>query len=332
MRKLIGVVVVLMALYGGYWAVASKAALRGAEAAVAQAQTEGWGNAKAVSLAGFPARFDLTFTEPMLRRGDGTLEWRAPLMQLFMLSYQPNKVIAWFPQDQVLRAGGQDFAVTVADMRASAAVSASPDLPLSDVTLVVKAPRIAAPGGAALAARELRAALRAGATAGQYDLGFELLDLDLPQALLAAQTGAALSGGAVPPTRAERLHLDAALSYDRAFDRHAGQTPPRLLAADLHDFEIRWGAMVLAASGAVEVTATGQPEGRIMLRATEWRQMLALAVEAGLIAPKLAPTLTAMAGQMAAASGGEALELPLIFAAGRMSLGPLPLGAAPYLQ
>ncbi|WP_415183392.1 DUF2125 domain-containing protein [Phaeovulum sp.] len=327
MRKLIGLVVVLLALYGGYWLVGSRAALRGAETALINARAEGWGDAEAVHLAGFPSRFDLTFTAPMLRRADGAVEWRAGTMQILMLSYRPNEVIAWFPHEQVLRAAGQDYAVTVEDMRASAGVSASPDLPLSHVTLVIKTPQIAAPDGSTLAAAEVRGAIRAAGEPGRYDLGVEVIDLDLPGATLAT-----LANGATIPQRIEWLHLDAALSYDRPLDRHTGETPPRLLATDLRDFELHWGGMALAAQGTVEITATGQPEGRILLRATEWRRMLDMAVDAGLIAPKLAPTMQALGAQMAAASGGEVLELPLVFANGRMSLGPLPLGAAPYLQ
>lgn len=321
MRRLIGLVLVLVVLYGGYWFVGARAVTATAQAALTEARASGQADAAGFALAGFPSRFDLTIDAPVARSADGAVEWSAALIQVFMLSYRPNKVIAWFAPRQTLRLGRQTFDLTVTDMRASAAVGLSTDLPLADVTLVGTAPRLVAADGAALAAREMRAALR-GAGEARYDLGVEVLDLDLP--------APALPQGM--PARLQRLYLDARVTLSAPLDRHARLGPPQVTAIELNLAEIVWGGMVLRADGAVSITASDQPEGRILIRATEWQQMLDLAAGAGLVAPKLLPTVQAMAAQMALSPGGDVLELPLVFANGRMSLGPLPLGPAPSLR
>ena len=88
----------------------------------------------------------------------------------------------------------------------------------------------------------------------------------------------------------------------------------------------------MLAEGAFDVTATGQPEGQIMLRTHDWQQMLQLAARAGIVPPERLIMFSAIAGQMAAQTDDGAIELPLTFRNGMMSLGPLPLGPAPYLQ
>jgi len=54
---------------------------------------------------------------------------------------------------------------------------------------------------------------------------------------------------------------------------------------------------------------------------------------AGLIKPEVAPTWVNVFALLAAQTGDpEDLDLPLVFAKGRMSLGPLPLGPAPRMN
>lgn len=323
MRRLIWLTVTLMALYGGYWVLGAQAVERGAQAALAAARADGRADAAAVDLAGFPSRFDLTVTEPRLQSRDGMLAWSAPVAQILALSYRPQEVILYAPPQQSLRLGRQIFALINEDMRASAAVRIGSDLALDRATAVLAAPRLQPQGdGPALAARELRAALRAG-DGPAYDLGVELLDLDLPPAIL--------TNGRLP-ARIARLHLDAALGLTAPLDRHALARPPMLSTLTLRSGTLDWGGMVLTADGTLEITATGQPEGRILLRTRDWQKAIELAAETGLLPPERLPMLLLIGGQMASQSADGALELPLIFRQGQMALGPMPLGPAPYLR
>lgn len=332
MRRLIWLVIALMALYSGYWFVGARAVERGAEAALELARADGRADAAGVSLAGFPSRFDLTFEAPRLQSGDGAIAWSAPFAQVFALSYRPNEVILYAPAEQSLRIGAGEFRLLNEDMRASAALRIGGDLPLDRATAIVTAPRLAPADGGdpaqTLAARELRAAIRAVETPNAYEIGLEVLDLDLPPAVLAAlgrETG--LSG------RIARLHLDGRMRLSTPLDRHVQwAAPPRMTAFDLAEARLDWAGLSVLAHGQVEITATGQPEGRIMLRTHDWQKMLQLALQAGLVPPERMIMFGAIAGQMAAQTDDGAVELPLSFHNGMTSLGPLPLGPAPYLQ
>jgi hypothetical protein len=56
-------------------------------------------------------------------------------------------------------------------------------------------------------------------------------------------------------------------------------------------------------------------------------------VAAGAIKPDVAPTITGFLNAIATQGGDpEVIPLPLIFANGRGTLGPLPLGPAPRLR
>jgi hypothetical protein len=128
-----------------------------------------------------------------------------------------------------------------------------------------------------------------------------------------------------------RLTLEAAAGFDQPVE-----TGGRLTALRLDGLRLDWGASALAADGRLEVGADGVPQGRILVRAEGWRPLLGLAVASGWLDPGLSPTWlrvleTLQAAGSETARAADALELPVIFARGRVSLGPLPLGRAPLL-
>ena len=61
--------------------------------------------------------------------------------------------------------------------------------------------------------------------------------------------------------------------------------------------------------------------------------MVPVMVALGLIKPEVTETVTRAMELLAQQDGTpEVLDVPLVFQNGRMSLGPVPLGAAPYLR
>ena len=67
MRALLGLVVVAFLGWSGWWWVASGAARKGTETAVASLRAQGWDAAYAdLTVAGYPNRIDLTATAPRL--------------------------------------------------------------------------------------------------------------------------------------------------------------------------------------------------------------------------------------------------------------------------
>ena len=327
MRALIWITAVLSLAYGGYWVVASSQVRAGATRALDEMRADGRADYSAVSLSGFPSRFDLTITDPVI--SDGQASWRAPFLQVFALSYRPNHIIAVWPHEQTLAVAGQSIAVTSDDMRASAVFGAQTALPLDRSTFVASALRLASDADWGLGLAELRAATeRAGGDPLRHKIGLEARGLAPSPALKSL-----IDPQGILPSEAEILRLDATLDFDRALDRLAGEGGgPRLLALTLTEARLGWGDLVFSAAGSLTFDPAGVPQGRIDLRAESWREMLRLAVAAGVVQPDAAPALERGLEQVALAGGAaDVVELPLTFAGGWINLGLIPLGPAPRL-
>ena len=121
MRTLFVVVALLAALYGGYWFIGQSQIERRAEAALADLEARGWDVAYSdLSTTGFPSRFDTTVSDIALTSPDGGIAWAAPFVQVFALSYRPNRIIAAWPDMQSLAVGGQRLDIAAQGLRASA--------------------------------------------------------------------------------------------------------------------------------------------------------------------------------------------------------------------
>ena len=326
MRKLTFLVVILAALYGGYWFFGSRAIENSARQGLVDLQADGWDvRYSDLSTAGFPSRFDTTVTDLSLRSPDGLTGWNGPFVQVFALSYQPNKVIAALPQDFVLTVAGDDYAFTSDRLRASGAVRANSALALADITLEADQLAVSSARLGQITLNRGLAALRAVRDMpNRYDTYLELNDLARETPLLVRDR---------LPDRLERFVFDGAMTFDRPLDRHGfdGTGPePALREVDLRNMALDVADMSLTASGQLTVDALGVPDGRITFRTAQWRQLIDYLVVAGVIEPGMRRTVTNVAQAMAA--GGGELALPLSFQNGFMSIGPLPLGPAPRLR
>src|SRR5690606_31763771 len=106
LKALTVLAVVATFIWCGYWFVGARAldrAIGQGLAHVPALSTEGH------TIRGFPNRFDITFDAPHLR-AEG-VDWQAPFVQVFALSYRLNHLIAVFAHDQLLQAGGLSVAV-----------------------------------------------------------------------------------------------------------------------------------------------------------------------------------------------------------------------------
>lgn len=324
-RGLTVAAVVLAGLYGGYWFVAASAAERGANAAVAALDARGWDVAHdGIRVAGFPSRIDTTVTAPRLADPATGLGWEASSFAVFALSYRPNEVIASWPREQVVTVPGDRIAVTSDSMQASAAVAAAGDLPLDSVTFDAMAVQAAADSGwSAAADRVLAAFRRAGPGPADYDLFVEATGLTLPAPLVAALDPQGRLGAA-----AEVLRADVAVTLDQPLNRH--MTGAAATAITLRSAHLAWAGTDITATGTLTAGDGGLAEGRITVNVQDWRRLLEVAADTGAIAPgRLAMAEGALAAIADPATG--ILSMPLTLANGQMSLGPLPLGAAPRM-
>lgn len=327
MRALLWVVIAVAVTWGGYWFVGARALESGAQAWF-QTQTEAGLVAERsdLSVSGFPNRFDLTVTDLRLADPDTGYGWTAPFVQVLSLSYKPWHIIAAFANQQQVRTPWQDLAVASDRLQGSVVIVPGTNLTLDRLTLVGDAMRVTSDLGWTASVDTLRFATKQVEPGGRHhEIGLEMLGLGPDPSVTAA----------VPdfPEKLEKFRLDASVTLTAPLDRMAGQSHPRPSQIDVKEVQLVWGSLVLFGTGSIAAAADGVAEGRIALRLTNWREAIPLAVAAGLIKPEVAPTWQNMFALLAAQTGDpEDLDLPLVFAKGRMSLGPLPLGPAPRMN
>lgn len=320
MRKLTFLITVAAVLYSGYWFVGSSTIEDGARQGLEDLRNAGWQvDYDDLSTVGFPSRFDTTVTALTLESPDAGLALTAPFVQVFALSYQPNKVIAVAPSDFAVTRYGIPFAVTDDRLRASAAVRPNTALELSDLTVEAHGVTVTSPDLGRLTLERGLAALR----------GVD----DVPNTYDAYLDMSALAGGSRNdglPSRVERFVFDARVVTDRPLDRHGFDGTgrwPSLRGIELRQMALDLPDMSVTASGTLTIDDLGIPDGRITLRTAEWRQLIDYLVAADVIDDGMRRTVRNVA-QTLAAGGGE-LVLPVAFDNGFMSVGPLPLGPAP---
>ncbi|SFR56315.1 hypothetical protein SAMN04488005_2915 [Yoonia tamlensis] len=327
MRRLTFFVLFLAALYSGYWFVGARAVAHGAQVAIAQARAEGWDLTYSdMNTLGFPSRFDTTLSDISIAPRGADWQWAAPFLQVFALSYQPNRVIAAFADDQTLRIGGQTLQITAEGLRASAGVAANTALSFDDAAVAVGGVAVASDFGWQLGLDRALVALRAAPAAeNRYDAYFDADRITLPMPVAQQIDPTGVLGAVLT-----RAVFDSALTFDRPLDRHAvdGRGPaPKATRFTLRNLTLIWGPVEIRAQGAFDIDPLGNPDGRITFRSDQWREIIDLMVAAGAIDAGLAPTYVTFANALAV--DGGAPEFPLQFRDGRMSLGPLPIGPAP---
>ena len=330
MRKLMFLLVLLTVLWSGYW-FAGSSMIRGAAEEWFAAQAAGGMTAEktALTVAGFPNRFDLsaegiTFADPASGIG-----WDAPFAQVFAMTWKPWHIIAALPPTQVVTLPDQTITIASEGLRASGRVRPAGNLPLA--MAIAESGAILATSSQGWTAGADTAVLSLGAAAGKanaYDIAVDIAGLAPDPALLQQL----VAGGDLPPAIAE-IRLRATATLTAELDRHAGDTSPRLAAVDLTDTLVTWGDVLLTATGSIAPDDQGYAAGRIAFSVTNWRKMMPMLVASGSVKPELARTVETMLDGLARQTGdAEVLKLPLVMKDGWMSMGPLPLGPAPVLM
>jgi hypothetical protein len=330
MRILTALVILAAMLWGGWWFVGSRAETRAVKAFFAAQQAGGrLAEYSSLGVEGFPNRFDLTVNDIALGDRAAGVTWRAPFAQLLALSYNPYHYIAALPHRQELQTPDGDFTLTSSKMEASLKLAPGLAFALKEFIAVVNDPALSSSLGWKVAAKSLRVATRRlpGRKTAQ-EIGIAADRITPGDGLKALLDPA----GKLPATLSQ-AYVDAEAGFDAPIDRHLGRRPPHLTDLRVKDAHLNWGPMLLSARGKLTIGADGVPEGRIMLKAKDWRGMVGIAVGLGLIRPEMAPTVTNMLAELAKTSPDPGtVELPLAFQSGRMSFGPLPLGPAPQLR
>ncbi len=328
---LIGLPLVGLAAWIGYWHLAATGKQAALEGWLAERRAAGWAaEAEAMRVAGFPNRFDTLVEGLTLADPASGWAWRAPEFRIFMVAYQPNKAVVEWPKVQSLAVPGEVAEITSEQMRASISFIPGVSLALDRATVELDKVDVAGRAGwTAALGRGVAAVWNAEESRGlanAYDVA-----LDGKRIRLAEPLKKLIDPGGVLPAEIDALLLDATAALDAPIDRAAveGEKPAlRTLSVRKADFD--WGELGLSLKGSLTVEADGRPEGEFDLRARNWREMLKASARSGLITEATADTIKAGLELVSLlAGGGDSIDLTLRLTGGRAFLGPVPLGPAP---
>jgi hypothetical protein len=326
MRRLTWAAGVLAVLWCGYWAAGTYAIRSGAAAALQEAARHGTlETVPQIAMAGFPTAFDVQLQPMDLRNPSSGLRWQSPSLRLHAALWQPWRIVASLADDHVLTLPDQQLAIVASEPRASLSVTPNARAALSQVTATLADAVIRSSQGWQFAAAKVAfdTTLQA-EPAHTYRITLDATDLQ-PDPVLMARTGLADS--------LQTVRLEALATLSGPLDRTSGETPPALEQLHLLQAQVLWGTVQLTAAGTITPDAEGLAEGRIDISITDWRLLVAALVGVGVITADAAPTVEGLLGAFAAQDGTpDVLTMPVVFAGGRASLGPLPLGPAPRLR
>jgi len=331
MRKLLVVILGLFLAWGGYWFIGSSTAQRAIAGWLDARAAQGWvANYSSVKTRGFPHRFDTTISDLELADPGTGLAWSAPFFQILTLSYTPNHIIAAWPHTQTIASPYEKITVTSDRMIGSIVFQPKTALTLLRTSIELDNFGLASDLGWSAQVEKGRFATRqTTARENAHDIYFEATGVQ-PSVAFRSRLDPA---GLLPKT-VTTLKLDTTVDFDAPWDRFAiERRRPQITALKVNDLTATWGKLDLRAAGKLTVSPDGQLNGQIMVRARNWREMLAVAVDAGLVARTISGTLENALAFMAGASGDpDMLEAPLKFRNGSLSFGPIPLGPAPRLK
>ena len=331
--RLLMVPLVLGLVWTAWWSIGANAQEEAIEAWLAERAAAGWqAEHAAVEVTGYPGSFDRQIKGLVLT--DPVQGWSlsAPWLASSSPSFEPSRFTVTAPSRFTFAVPGQRVAVGTGVNRFGLDVAAAPSMPLDaarlDVSdLVLEAAdwtASAASLAAAVAERE-----RSAGPANSYHMKLEASEVVLPAPLVAAID----PSGRLEP-RFQRLLVDGHVALDHALDRdfvEAGELSARSIVLDRAHF--RWGEMALDASGRVDADADGRAEGKLELTVTNWKRMVRVAEESGVIGHKVARGIEAALGLASMFGGREgAIDVPLAFEGGRIWIGPVAVGAAPRIS
>ncbi len=330
MRKLIVLIVVLATAWGGYWFVGSSTVQSGMTNWISIQQNNGLNIAySTLKTRGFPNRFDTTIKDIQIADPRSGNVWSAPFFQILALSYKPNHIIAFWPNEQTIQIANERIDITSEQIKASVVFDPDTALTLNRSSFVLDDFDLnSEQGWSTQIGSGLFATRQMPNQENSHGVALTLNDVRPSAGVLAE-----LDPSSTLPKTINTLSIDTVLEFDIPLDRFAFENqPPRVKTIKLNELKFIWGELNFRADGKVRVNRAGVLDGRINLSTKDWQRFLQLAVAAEVIKRNISQTVENALEILAQMSGDpNILETPLIFNNGQMSLGPIPLGPAPRL-
>ncbi|WP_208352523.1 DUF2125 domain-containing protein [Pseudaestuariivita rosea] len=330
MRGAIRIFIIVAVLYGGYWFVVSTAIEQGANTWLEDRRTEGWVADADVQTTGFPLSFNTMLENIQLADPETGLAWTAPSFQFQAQSYTPSYIDVVFADRQSLASPYETLDLQSEVMQASVGFQPGPSLTLDLSSVSVRNMQIRSSQGwqSRFAVGDFTTA-QAEAVPDAHDIKAELTELVLDR-----QLKRRLDPAGLLPDDIQMMQVDMTAGFDKPWDRFAvEQARPQPTFFDVELIRANWGDLELRATGRVDIDDQGVPDGRIHIKAENWREILGVAVQAGFVPQDILPTIENALQILAGLSGNpNSLDVPMTFQNGTMFFGPIPLGPAPVIR
>jgi len=330
MKQIVRLLVVLAVLWSAWWLGTGYMTRSAVSQWFATQADEGWqAEFSSISTTGYPIWNRTRIAYPTLADPQTGVAWRADWLGLESRATQPGEQLLVFPETaQRLSYFDQSLALTANSMQARLHVDPKAQLQVFDLGLGTMAWQVSGEAGTIASGDGIALTMTQGAVAEVYDINAKVENLTIAQS--------ARSLIRIPdalPDAVETLQLDMTVQFTRPWDLTAlSENRPQPTVIKLSLAEARWGELQLLAAGQVDLDAQGIPTGKLTVKAENWRQMLALAVETGALPAELTrPTEQTLRTLARLGGNPDALDIKLTFQNGRMSVGILPLGPAPRI-
>jgi len=325
MRRVLILILVLIGLWSVWWWAGITAMERGMRTWLEAQRARGWAVDYALSTGGYPT--DLTTVINDLRIADTSagLLWQAPNVTVTARAWAPTAQHIIFPSTQTWETPERSWTLSSDRLEAHVELAPRPSLPLTHSTLSGTALTLTS-GNAQNSLEALSWTTVPGAALNSHDLEAFARGITLSQ-----PARARFDPRRMLPDTISELHLETTLSFDAPWDLNAlAGRRPQPTKVEIKDLYAIWGGLELRVVGQFEVDAEGRPEGRLDVKAINWRDMIALMQANGTLPADLSPFLLAGLEALAGASGrADTLDAPLILSDGLIRFGPLPIGIAP---
>ena len=283
-----------------------------------------------ISVEGFPTRLDTTITDLTLANTEAGWVWTTPFVQFLGLNYENNHYVVVWADTMTLQTPSERIELTGEDLRGSITFLPGRNRQVNEAVVIFKDLALSSDAGWTSAVEEARVAARpTEGRAGWYDLGAEVTGLKPRSPVLERLAGLGLVPGTI-----ERLNADLAIAFDRPLDRAALEgLPPQPRQIDIRNLGAKWGELELRVAGNLTLDPAGQASGDIMLKATNWREILELMRQSGSLPGSAVDGIeTALRLVSGLAGSSKTLDLPVSFRNGRAWVGILPVGPAPVIR
>ncbi|MGC3938231.1 DUF2125 domain-containing protein [Roseobacter sp. EG26] len=329
MWRLIRFVLLAALAVSGWWAFATFGAVRGIDQWLAQRQVDGWqAETSAIGFQGFPSHVHLFLKKLTLADPSTGVALDASVLELRAPVWAPGDIRIVLPGDPILLATPEGRArLLVQKGRVDVSLKPKAAMALEKMKTSSDAWLLDSLAGDFLAGGKSQMVLHQ--------------DEEIPEKYTLDLRVDALRPGEIPraalfipqhwPVSFDSFNARLSVTFDRVWDISAlevSRPQPRQII--INQAEAVWGALQLRFAATLDIDPEGVATGTVKVQARNWRAMLALAENAGVLPRALRPQFEQALSALAGLGGNsEALDLTLALNDGLISVGFLPLGPAP---